>query len=347
MTLKKPVKILLPLLLLLGGTVAAYHWWSSRQAEINNTTLTLHGNIDIRQVDLAFNGAERIEQMLVQEGDTVSKGQLLATLDKRRLQHAVELASAQVAAQQQVVARLTAGSRPEEIRQAQARAEAARVSAENAERNSQRLAELVKQSLVPQELADNARAAADAAAAEARAAAEALRLARLGPRKEDIAAAKATLQAAEAQLALAQRQLADAELTAPSAGVIEQRLLEPGDMASPQRPAYTLALTDPLWVRAYVGETDLGKLHPGMAAEVHSDSFPEKSYQGWIGFISPSAEFTPKSVETREVRTSLVYQVRIFVCDSQEQLRLGMPVTASISLNQAQYDKTAHGCGGQ
>jgi len=345
MKIKKTVKILLPLLLLSGIAAAALYWWHDRQASAENTSLTLHGNVDLREVDLAFNGSERIVQMQVQEGDTVTKGQLLASLDKRRLQHAVDLAAAQTAAQREVVAKLQAGSRPEEIRQAKAAADAAHISADNAERTSQRQEELVKQKLVPQEQADNARAAADAAAAEARAADETLRLARLGPRREDIAAAKATLQAAEAQLALAQRQLADADLTAPAAGVIEQRLLEPGDMASPQRPVYTLALTDPLWVRAYVDEADLGKLHLGMPAEVHSDSFPGKAYKGWVGFISPTAEFTPKSVETREVRSDLVYQVHVFVCNTQNQLRLGMPVTVTVFLNPPESSASANSCG--
>ncbi len=326
-----------------GG--AAWWWHHGQSNGAGNDVLTLHGNVDIREVDLAFNDSERIDSMLVQEGDRVAKGQLLASLDKRRLQHAVDLAAAQAAAQRAVVARLKAGSRPQEIRQAQAAADAADIEAVNAARSSKRLADLVKQKLVPQEQADNARAAADAAAAQARAAKETLRLVQLGPRKEDIAAAEAQLQAAEAQLALAQRQLADADLIAPAAGIIEQRLLEPGDMASPQRAAFTLALTDPLWVRAYVGEQDLGRIHPGMAAEVHTDSYPGKSYDGWIGFISPSAEFTPKSVETKEVRTDLVYQVRIFVCDAQNQLRLGMPATVSVLLTQPQGTVTAHRCG--
>jgi len=123
--------------------------------------------------------------------------------------------------------------------------------------------------------------------------------------------------------------------------VIQDRLLEPGDMASPQRPVYTLALSNPLWVRAYVGETDLGHIHPGMRATVHTDSFPDKNYEGWVGFISPTAEFTPKSVETREVRTDLVYQVRIFVCNPQNQLRLGMPAVTTIDLNQASDENAA------
>jgi HlyD family secretion protein len=105
-------------------------------------------------------------------------------------------------------------------------------------------------------------------------------------------------------------------------------------MASPQKPVFTLALIDPVWVRAFADEPDLGKLKLGMNAKVTTDSFPDKDYWGWVGYISPSAEFTPKSVQTQEVRTSLVYQLRVFVCNPQNELRLGMPATVSINLTQ-------------
>jgi HlyD family secretion protein len=318
------------LLALAGG--ATWWWQRSAQDETSGTTLTLHGNVDIRQVQLAFNGSERIARMLVQEGDGVRQDDLVASLDTRRLQHAVDQAAARVAAQQEVVAKLRGGSRPEEIRQLEAQLEVARITAYNAERTSVRLADLAKRKMTSQEQADNAQAAADEAMARRRAVSEALRLAQAGFRQEDIAAAEATLQAEQAQLALSQRLLADANLYAPTDGVIQERLLEPGDMASPQRPVYTLALTSPLWVRAYIGETDLGRIHPGMSAEVHTDSFPGKSYDAWVGFISPTAEFTPKSVETREVRTDLVYQVRVFVCNPENELRLGMPAVVTIDL---------------
>ena len=159
--------------------------------------------------------------------------------------------------------------------------------------------------------------------------------------KQDIAAAKATLKANEAELELVKRDLANAKLYAPTNGVIQDRLLEPGDMASPQKPVFTLALDDPLWVRAYVAETDLGKIRQGMKAEVTTDSFPDKRYEGWIGFISPTAEFTPKTVETAEVRTKLVYQVRVFVHNPQGELRLGMPAVVTIPLNQPPKVKTS------
>jgi HlyD family secretion protein len=340
--MNKRIKFLLPLLvILIAAATAGYLFWHHTDSNNAANTLTLHGNVDIRQVQLAFNGSERISDMRFQEGDNVKKGDLLASLDKTRLQHATDQAAARVLAQQEVVARLKAGTRLEEIRQLRAEVEAARITAANAERTSRRLADLTTQKLAPQEQADNARAVADAAKAKLRAAEEALRLAEAGPRKEDIAAAEAILKSDQAQLALVQRQLSDADLYAPADGVIQDRLLEPGDMASPQRPVYTLALSNPLWIRAYVGETDLGRIHPGMRATAHTDSFPDKGYDGWIGFISPTAEFTPKSVETREVRTDLVYQVRIFVCNPQNQLRLGMPAVATIDLNQAPDENSA------
>jgi HlyD family secretion protein len=104
-------------------------------------------------------------------------------------------------------------------------------------------------------------------------------------------------------------------------------------MASPQKPVFSLAITDPKWVRAYVSEPDLGKLHPGAAASVAVDSFPDRRFEGWVGFISPVAEFTPKAVQTAELRTSLVYEVRVFVKDPSDELRLGMPATVSLPLD--------------
>jgi len=161
------------------------------------------------------------------------------------------------------------------------------------------------------------------------------RLCGICPVSHHLAAAKASLLAYEADLALAQRELADAQLCAPTNGVIRNRILEPGDMASPIKPVLTLAITDPLWVRAYLSEADLGKVWPGMAATVSTDSFPHRRYEGWVGYISPTAEFTPKTVQTPDVRTSLVYQVRVYVHNPRNELRLGMPATVRIDLRQA------------
>jgi HlyD family secretion protein len=344
--MKKAKIVPLAAVLAIVGLSGAGLWWWMGRGPHPADQLVLHGNVDIRQVQLAFNDSGRIEQMLVQEGAQVGKGQLLAVLDMTRLQHQVDQEQGQVAAQRQVVAALEAGTRPEEIRRDRAAVEAAAAQAQNAQRSYERTRQLAEQHFLPKQQLDDARTAADAALAQLKAARETLALAVAGPRKEDIAAARATLKALEAALALGQRELADASLYAPGAGVVQDRLMEPGDMASPQQPVYTIALTDPLWVRAYVSEPELGKVRLGMRAEASTDSYPGKRYRGWVGFISPTAEFTPKTVETAELRTSLVYQVRVYVCNPRGELRLGMPATVTIPLQPPPAAPSAEPCAG-
>lgn len=321
--------------ILVIGIVAGLWFWHGRNQAASNGQLVLYGNVDIRQAQLAFNDSERITALLVQEGDRVTNGQCLATLDTRRFQADVANRAAVADAQREVVARLVAGNRPQDIRKSKADLEVARADAVNARLTAQRVHDLRAQSVNSAQELDDAQAALAAAEARLQAAQEAYDLMVIGPRREDIASAKATLQADEAALTLAQCELADAKLYAPANGVIQNRILETGDMASPALPVFTLALDDPVWVRAYVAETDLGKIQPGMKAEVTTDSFPGKHYAGWIGFISPTAEFTPKPVETKDVRTKLVYEVRVFVRNPQGELRLGMPAVVTIPLPQS------------
>lgn len=304
-----------------------------KDAPLETTEIVLYGNVDIREVELAFNGNERIADIRVEEGQSVRKGDLLARIETRRLQLAVDRSAARAAVQVNIVEKLLAGSRKEEIFQARAQAEAIRQRAESARRTYERLRPLADENLASRDRVDTAKALADSEHASLEAAVERQTLAERGPRREDIAAAQATLKVLQAELEIARRNLMDAELFASDDGVIRNRILEPGDMASPGRPVLTLALNDPVWVRAYVSETDLGRIHPGQTAVIRTDSFPDKVYPAWIGYISPTAEFTPKTVETTEVRSHLVYQVRVFACNPQNELRLGMPATVTIPLN--------------
>jgi HlyD family secretion protein len=324
--------ILVVMALLVIGLLAGLAWWFSHRNSAPGE-IVLYGNVDLRQVQLSFNNSERIAEVLVQEGERVRKGQVLAQLDTRRLEPQVAEAEAQTAAQRQVVQRLRSGSRPEEIAQARANVDSAKADAVNARQQYERIksaAEISAGRAVRQQDVDSAKAALQVAEAKLVVNQRALELAVIGPRKEDIAEAEARLRANEAQLALLRQQLVDAQLLAPMDAVVRTRVLEPGDMASPQRPVFSLAITDPKWVRAYVPEPNLGKLHEGMTAAVAVDSFP-KRFEGWVGFISPVAEFTPKTVQTEELRTSLVYEVRVFVKDPSDELRLGMPATVYLN----------------
>jgi HlyD family secretion protein len=338
---KKPLIVLLLLLVLL---IAGGYWWSHRQKPVSNV-LTLYGNIDIRQVQLAFNDAGRVSELLVQEGDTVRKGQVVARIDAVRYQDAVNRAQAALLAQQSVLGKLHAGSRPQEIAQARAALNAAEAAQANAKATYARQKTLVDSGFLPRQSLDNVTQQRDTAAADVQRARQSLSLAVQGPRKEDIAAAEALVKADESALALAQRQLVDTTLRAPDDGVVENRILEVGDMAAPQTPVMTIARNNPVWVRAYVPETELGKIVPGMRADILSDSFPGQSFAGWIGAISPTAEFTPKSVETTELRAQLVYRVRVYACNPTQKLRLGMPVTVQVPLlNNAPQAIPAHVC---
>lgn len=285
----------------------------------------LLGNVDVRQVNLAFKVGGRIALMKFEEGDTVKAGQLVAALETGDFEDEVRLAEARVKAQAAVLARLKAGTRPEEIVQARALVEQREAELENAQLSFKRKESLAERGFSSHEAHQNALAALREAEARLKAAREALKLAEAGPRQETIDEARAQLNANEIALDLARRKLADADLVAPSDGIILTRVREPGAIVAVGEAIYNLALTAPVWIRTYVSEPDLGRVHPGMAAKVKTDS--GDIYDGQIGFISPVAEFTPKTVETRQLRTSLVYRLRVIVSKPDNGLRQGMPVT--------------------
>ena len=273
---------LIVLVVVILGLIAWAAWWFTHQQPPSHELL-LYGNVDLRQVDLAFNNNERIAEDLVQEGDRVKRGQVLARVDTSRLVPQVAQASANV--------------------------EVAKVDLANAKLQYDRVAQLWRSS---------------GGKAESR---------------QDVDTAKATMDsdaaredADEAQLALLHQQLKDSQLLAPADATVRSRLMEPGEMASPTRAVYSLAITDPKWVRVFVTETDLGKVRPGMRAGISVDAFPGRVFSGWVGFVSSIAEFTPKNIETTDLRTSLVYEVRVFVNDPGDALRLGMPATVHIAL---------------
>jgi HlyD family secretion protein len=205
----------------------------------------------------------------------------------------------------------------------------ARVAFENASSDAERQESLIRTQSTSRTALDAARAARDRAAAQLASAEEALELAKAGARKEDIQAAEAALSAAKARLEQARTAVADTQLRAPSPGIILTRAREPGSMVQSGQTVYALALTDRVYVRAYVDEPRLGLVAPGTRVRIWTDS-TEHSYTGQVGFVSPQAEFTPKTVQTPELRTDLVYRLRIIVEDADSSLLQGMPVTIEL-----------------
>ncbi|MBN9567300.1 MAG: secretion protein HlyD [Alphaproteobacteria bacterium] len=309
-------------------------WLWMQRGSHGDDALRLYGNVDIREVQLAFRQSGRVAQMNFDEGDHVETGERMAALDAQPFREALAAADATVAVAQADLDKLHRGLRPQEIVQAQEALNQALAVAKDAERNFNRQSQLITSGATSQKAADAARAARDQATARVNAARAAYSQAAEGFRKEDIAAGQARLAAAQAARAQAATALADTVLAAPSTGTIIARVREPGSMVVSQSPTYSLSLDAPVYVRAYVSEPDLGRIAPGMQVRVRSDS-SDKVYQGQIGFISPRAEFTPKTVETTDLRTDLVYRLRIVVTNADAALRQGMPVTIDVDAGQA------------
>lgn len=321
------------LVLLAGIAIYAYQQHEAAVKRAAAQQLTLSGNVDVREVTLSFRESDRIKEILVEEGDTVEEGQVLARLDTDELKIDLRKTKAQIAAQESAVEKLHNGTRAEEIEQARQKLKAAQAAASNAQGIYERRQAVYDsvQGISEQDL-DNARSQAEAKQAEVDAAQEALNEAMNGPRSEDVRAAEAQLQALQEEQAREEYLLSQYELRAPMKGVIRSRLVEPGDMASPSTPVFKLSLLDKKWVRAYVKEDDLGRIYEGQSAKVYIDSQKDKPLAGQIGYIADTAEFTPKTVQTDELRTALVYEVRVYVNDDANVLRLGMPATVKIEL---------------
>ncbi|MEP9358793.1 HlyD family efflux transporter periplasmic adaptor subunit [Sphingomonas sp. KR3-1] len=291
--------------------------------------LKLNGNVDIREVDLGFRVNGRISGVAVEEGAKVRQGQLLATLDAASLDSRIAQADAKVSQAEAQLAKLRNGNRSQDIAQARARVAAAAAVAQDADRDYARRQPLVEPGAISRDVWEQTVAQRDKARADLAAAQQQLSLMNAGSRREDIAAGQADVSAAVAARQSAATDLGDARLLASTDGTVVTRAREPGAIVQPGETVLTLAIMRPLRVRAYVAETDLSRISPGMKVVVTADG-NAKSYHGTIGYIAPKAEFTPKTVETENLRTDLVYQLRIIVDDPDDGLRQGQPVSVSV-----------------
>ncbi len=315
-----------PALLIIVLLAAAGWIWNKTLGSDPRGGGVLYGNVDIREVELAFRQPGRLQSVRVDEGDRVQQGDLLAELDDQPLREALARAEAEVQIAQAELRKLQYGSRDQEVRRGEAQAAQAQAALKLANSEYQRQNTLKAKGMTSQQALDAATTAKQEAEAALNAAQQSLSLLREGARSEDVAAGEARLAATTAARAQAQTALDDAKLLAPADGIILARVREPGSLLSGPATVLTLSLSDPVYIRAYVPETQLGRVAPGTAVWVRSDS-TDTTHAAQVGFVAPRAEFTPKSVETPELRTDLVYRLRIVVADSDGRLLQGMPVT--------------------
>ena len=333
---KPPMRRRIPLLVLLAAAVVVGIYFFPRLFEKKRpaNVLMVSGNIEAHESLLSFKVQGRIAELPVEEGQWVEEGFKIAQLAGDDLRQQVVLDEATLHMREAELALALAGTRSQEIEAAQQTLVDTQADLEQKRLDFKRAQALYEEGVTAKEPRDLAetnlkRAQADYERAKAR-----YEQAVEGTRKEEITIARANVRHAREQLRLSRIQLGYAELRAPKAGVILVRQAEIGEVVAPGTPVVTLGDLDNVWLRAYINETDLGRVHWGQPATVTTDTYPGKSYRGRVSFIASEAEFTPKSVQTYEERVTLVYRIKIDVENPNHELKPGMPADAIIELAQ-------------
>lgn len=322
MSRRPPVFVVVPVLLVLVAVVV----FAILRGRSAAGALEATGTVEATDAALGFTVAGRLEAVRADEGDTVAAGAPLAWLDRSETLGRRDQAAAQVAAAKAQLLELERGSRPQEVRASRAGTQAAADRLADAERDAERMRALRAQSLVSQQDLDKALTTLEVARSAKVQAAEQQRLVELGPRSEKVAASRAALAGAQATLRTIESTLAQMEVRAPFAGTVTVRHREPGEILTAGSPVLTLLHRDDRWVRIYVPENRVGAVRVGQAARITSDTFRDRRYEGRVVAIASEAEFTPKTVQTREERVKLVYAVKVRITgDPGHDLKPGMP----------------------
>jgi HlyD family secretion protein len=326
---KRRLMILLPVILV--AILAGARLIRDRSA-VDPSLIRVAGNIEITAAQVSFKIPGRVVQRLVSEGENVTNGQVVALLDQTEWERETAMRRADAQAAEAVLAELEAGTRPEEIEQAAASLEIATAEALRMRNEFTRQKDLFQQKVIAPREFEAAEAAASMASAKVREGEARLALLRKGPREETIRAARARLEQARQAVALAETRLGYAVLMAPLTGVVLAEGIENGEYVVPGTPVVTVGDLLNVWLRAYVNETDLGRVKIGQTVRITTDTYPGKAYEGRLSFIAPQAEFTPKNVQTAKERVKLVYRIKVDIANPDQELKPGMPADADIKV---------------
>ncbi len=320
---------------LIAAVAAAAIYYGTRHVGRQSGIIRVSGNIEVTTIELSFKLPGRVRERLVDEGESVRPGQLIARLDPEDLIHEVAGRQAEMEAARAALDELEAGYRKEEIAQAEAVLQRVTADADRLRADFARQRELFRREVISRREFEASQAAYNESRASVREAQQKLALLRSGPRRETIDQARARLRDAVAALDLARTRLGYATLTSPVGGLVLSKNIEPGEEVAPGTPVVTVGILDSVWVRAYIDETDLGKVKVGQKASVTTDSYPGKNYPGYVSFISSEAEFTPKNVQTPKERVKLVYRIKIVIPNPNRELKPGMPADGEIEIKEA------------
>ncbi len=286
-----------------------------------------YGNVDVRTVSLAFRVSGKIEGLYFNEGHKVKKGDILASLDDSLYKENLNQIDAQIQMQEAALSKLKKGYRVEEIQKAKASLEQKKIDMDRLEKEFKRVSNLYSENSLSEQNYDNAKAAYQSAKALYEYAKSSLTMLQNGYEKEDILSAQAKLNSLIAQKNIAQINLDDTKLSSSVDGTVITRVYEEGSIVNSSQAVFEIAKDEEYWVRSYMSEKYLGLIKIGDKALVYNDN--GKTYKGEVSFISPIAEFTPKTVQTQELRSDLVYRFRIILNEFDDSIKQGMPVTVT------------------
>jgi HlyD family secretion protein len=332
----KRILLIVIIVVIIAGLL---YYFFTRNKEEGNDFIKVSGNIEATEVDVGFKIAGRIVNRFFEEGDWVDNGKVLAKLDDEDLRNRLEVARAMLMSAQARLSKLLAGSRPEEIREAEAALNQAKFDLENKQAHYERMKPLFERGVIPMETLDNADAGFKIAKASFQRATENYLLVKEGPRKEDIEDGRAQVDQARASVKLNETQLSYTTLYSPISGVVLVKSGEIGEVVNPGTSIVTLADIENVWLKAYIPEMDLSKVKWGQEVIVTTDLRPKKEYKGKISFISSQAEFTPKQIQTEKERVTLVYRIKVDISNPDHELKPGMPADGKILLTSSSPQK--------
>ena len=284
-----------------------------------------YGNVDVRTVSLAFRVSGRLETLNFDEGEKLKKGDVIATIENSIFKENLNQINAQINLQEIQIQKLEKGYRIEEIEKSKAKLSEVKANLDRVNKDFQRAQTLLKSNSISEQSYDNTKSQTLDLQAQYDYAKSSLELLQNGYEKEDILSAKATLESLKAQRNILQINYDDTVLYSPVDGTIITKVYEAGSIVNSSQTIVEIAKSDEFWVRSYLSEKYLGLVKAGMKAVITTDG--NKTYEGVVSFISPLAEFTPKTVQTEDLRTDLVYRFRIIVNNVDDNLKQGMPVT--------------------
>ncbi len=285
-----------------------------------------YGNIDLRTVSLGHRVSGKIKNIYFDEGQFVKKDDLIVELDDDIYNEALKEIQAQIKVQESNILKLKKGYRIEEIQKAKASYEKSLVELKKSKKDYERFKKLYNSQSISKQIFEDYKFAYEVSKAQVAYTKSALDELENGYQTEDIMMAEGKLESLKAQESLAKINIKDTKLYAPNDGIVLTRAYEIGAIVNKGTPIIDLAITNEYWVRSYIDEKYLGLIKPDSTAIVTTDS-TDKKYKAKVSFISAQAEFTPKSVQTEELRTQLVYRIRLILQNPDDNIRQGMPVT--------------------